>query len=121
MLPTRLGDAYYWGNFVQKQPLLAYRYYQQAESQLAYDDSDNDNDIKADIYYRLALCLFNGIGTSRDIFAALSYINEALTYSYYDRTHDKFNWQSLAKKIEDLRSAIVNEFDNEIADGIQLD
>nr|WP_244858931.1 hypothetical protein [Limosilactobacillus antri] len=69
----------------------------------------------------MALCLFNGIGTSRDIFAALSYINEALTYSYYDRTHDKFNWQSLAKKIEDLRSAIVNEFDNEIADGIQLD
>lgn len=108
----KVGDAYYWGNFVQKQPLQAYRYYQQAESQLAYDDSDND--IKADIYYRLALCLFNGIGTSRDIFEALSYINEALTYSYYDRTHDKFNWQSLAKKIEDLRTTIIGEFDDEI-------
>lgn len=108
----KVGDAYYWGDFVQKQPQLAYRYYQKAESQLMY--LGDDNDIKSDIYYRLALCLFKGVGTKKNLFDALSYINQAHTYSYYDRTHDKFNWQSLAKRIDSLRSAIISEFDEEI-------
>lgn len=113
----KVGDAYYWGNFVKRKPLIAYRYYQRAESQLAYDDSDDD--IKSDIYYRLALCLYKGVGTSKNLFKALSYINQAHTYSYYDRTHDKFNWQSVANKINDLRPAIIREFDNEIQKGTQ--
>ncbi|MBB1068895.1 sel1 repeat family protein [Limosilactobacillus sp. RRLNB_1_1] len=108
----KVGDAYYWGDFVAKKPLVAYRYYQTAEYQLSYTESDDD--IKSDIYYRLALCLFKGIGTQKDLFEALSYINQAHTYSYYDRTHDKFNWQSIAKKIENLRVAIISEFDSEL-------
>lgn len=106
----KVGDAYYWGNFVEQQPLIAYRYYQKAESELIYLD---DDDIKSDIYYRLALCLFKGTGTQKNLFDALYYINMAHTYSYYDRMHGKFNWQSIAKRIDDLRLAIIGEFDNE--------
>ncbi len=113
----KIGDAYYWGNFVKKQSLLAYRYYRQAESQLSYVV---DDDIKSDIYYRLALCLFRGIGTDKNLFEALSYINNAHTYSYYDRTHDKYNWQSTAKRIGELRAAILKKFDNEIQNSTQL-
>lgn len=106
----KVGDAYYWGNFVAKQPLLAFKYYQEAENQLDY--LRDDDDIKSDIYYRLALCFYKGIGTSKDLFNALSYINKAHTYSYYDRTHHKFNWESVARKIDSLRATIIAEFDN---------
>lgn len=108
----KVGDAYYWGNFVAKNPVLAFKYYQEAEDQAEY--SDYDNDIRSDIYYRLALCFFKGIGVSKDLFTALKYINDAHTYSYYDRTHDKFNWQSIAKRIESLRAEIIDEFDQKI-------
>lgn len=113
----KVGDAYYWGDFVEKQPLIAYKYYQQAEAQLGYMGSNDD--IKSDIYYRLSLCLYRGVGTEKDLFAALSYINKAHTYSYYDRTHDKYNWQSTARRISELRTAIISEFDNEIENGTQ--
>lgn len=113
----KVGDAYYWGNFVKRQPVMAYRYYQQAESQLSYDGSDDD--IRSDIYYWLAFCWYKGLGTQKDLFEALSYINVAQTYSYYDRTHNKFNWQSIANKINDLRTAIIHDFDNEIKNSTQ--
>ncbi|WP_301876257.1 hypothetical protein [Limosilactobacillus oris] len=108
----KVGDVYYWWNFVRKNSVIAYQYYQKTKSQLAYDDSDND--IKSDTYYRLALCLFRGIGTEKNLFGALAYINKAHPYSYYDCTHDKFNWQSIAKKIEELRATIIGEFDDKI-------
>lgn len=106
----KVGDAYYCGNFVAKQPLLAFKYYQEAENQLDY--LRDDDDIKSDIYYRLALCFYKGIPTSKDLFNALSYINKAHTYLYYDRTHHKFNWESVARKIDSLRATIIAEFDN---------
>jgi hypothetical protein len=110
--PYKFGGVYYWWNFVRKNSVIAYQYYQKTKSQLAYDDSDND--IKSGIYYRLELCLFRGIGTEKNLFGALAYINKDHPYSYYDRTHDKFNWHSIAKKIEELRETIIGEFDDEI-------
>ncbi len=109
----KVGDAYYWGNFVAKSPQLAFKYYRKAERCL--DLERDDDDLRADVYYRLALCYFHGTGTASDAFAALSYINLAHTYSYYDRLHDKFRWQSLAEKIARLREEIIAALDAQVA------
>lgn len=105
----KVGDAYYWGNFVSKNPKLAFKYYRNAE--MALDDGDDD--LKSDIYYRLALCLFNGVGIEATPLLALSYIDQAHTYSYIDRFTRKFAWESLADKIEKLRKEIILELDRE--------
>ena len=64
------------------------------------DQSDHDDDLKSDIYYRLALCIYNGYGIQIDWLAALEYINFAETCSYYDRFAGKFMWQSTAKELK---------------------
>lgn len=105
----KVGDAYLYGNFVAKNMRLAFLNYAKA-LELA-ENSDSDEDIKSDIYYRMAMCYFDGIGVEKDAMLALKYINNAHTYSYWDRMHDKFMWQSLAKKIENLRKKIIAELD----------
>lgn len=103
----KVGDAYLYGNFVEKNQRLAYLNYLKALE--IVENSDEDDDIKADIYYRMAMCYFKGIGADKNPLLALKYINDAQTYSYLDRYNDKFMWQSLAKKIEDLRQEIIDE------------
>lgn len=46
-----------------------------------------------------------------DILVAFHYINEAKFYSYCDRFTDKFMRQSIAKRIELLRSEIKHSLD----------
>ena len=41
---------------------------------------------------------------------ALSYINNANTFSYFDLMNHKFGWESLAEKIDHLREEIVSKF-----------
>lgn len=103
----KIGDCYYYGDFVAKNPRLAFLNYQRAY-EMAEDD---DADIMSDIEYRLATCYYGGVGVDRDLLRALKYINDAQTYSYYDRINDKFMWQSTAKRIEKLRSKIIAELD----------
>ena len=110
----KVGDAYYYGDFVASNPALAFRYYKKAADYLDY--SDTDNDIKADIFYRLALCYFKGSGVQLDLLQALSYVNQAETYSYYDRFNDKFMWESVAKRIETLRAQIIAKLDAQFAE-----
>ena len=73
---------------------------------------DKDEDIKSDIYYRLALCWYKAYGTDEDLLVA--FINEAEFYSYCDRFADKFRWQSVAKRIESLRTEILQSLDEEL-------
>ena len=75
------------------------------------NETNVDDDIMSDIYYRLALCWYKGYGTDQDILVAFHYINEAEFYSYCDRFTDKFMWQSIAKRIELLRSEIKHSLD----------
>lgn len=56
----KLGDCYLYGDFVAKNKNLAFLNYQQA-CDIA-ENSGVDDDIKSDIYYRMALCYFDGIG-----------------------------------------------------------
>lgn len=85
---------------------LAFKYYSQANS-IARNSESRDDDIKADIYYRIALCLYIGRVVDQDDLLALRYVNEAEYYSYCDRFENKFMWQSTAKRIEKLRDEIL--------------
>lgn len=107
----KVGDAYLYGNFVAKNMRMAFLNYTKALKLV--EDSDEDEDIKSDIYYRIALCYLDGIGVGKNLLMALKYINEAHTYSYWDRMNNKFMWQSVAKKIENLRKKIVAELDEQ--------
>lgn len=107
----KVGDCYYYGDFVAQNPRLAFLNYQRA-----YDMADDeDSDIMSDICYRLAACFYGGVGVDKDLLRALKYINDAQTYSYYDRLIDKFMWQSTARRVEKLRAAIIAEL-NKLSD-----
>lgn len=93
----KVGDAYLRGNFMQKNPNLAFSYYNQAYE--IAEESGQDEDIKSDIYYRMALCGHRGIGVQQNDLVALKYINDAEFYSYCDRFAHKYRWQSIAKRI----------------------
>ncbi|MGQ5708921.1 tetratricopeptide repeat protein [Lactobacillus sp. PSON] len=104
----KMGDAYLYGNFVQENHRLAFLYYQQA---LDLSRTYGEDDIKSDIYYRVALCYYDGIGVKKSYLEALNWINQAHTYSYYDRFNDKFMWQSTARRIANLREKIIRKLD----------
>lgn len=105
----KVGDSYFYGDAIKQNYNLAFEYYIKAED--FANKSGIDDDIKSDIYYRLALCLYKGYGTDEDPLSALEYINEAEYYSYCDRFEDKFMWQSIAKRIESLRAEILQRLD----------
>lgn len=94
----KVGDAYFYGDGVAEDDNSAFQYYRKA-SEIARGSAGWDDDIKSDIYYRIALCLHTGRGIEQDDLLALRYINEAEYYSYCDRFANKFMWQSIAKRI----------------------
>lgn len=106
----KVGDICFYGDAFKKDYDLAFTYYQKA-AEIA-DELDKDEDIKSDIYYRLALCWYKAYGTDEDLLVA--FINEAEFYSYCDRFADKFRWQSVAKRIESLRTKILQSLDEEL-------
>ncbi|MBP2056873.1 TPR repeat protein [Lactobacillus colini] len=106
----KVGDSYLYGNFVAKNGNLAFLNYMQAAG--FAEDSGTDEDIKSDIYYRIAVCYFNGIGTEKDNLTALMYINRAESYAYFDRQNNKFMWRSIMKRIKALREKILREIED---------
>lgn len=102
----KVGDAYFYGDGVERNDSLAFHYYIKA-SNIAKKSDGRDDDIKSDIYYRIALCLHTGRGVKANDLGALKYINSAEFYSYCDRFENKFMWQSTAKRIEKLRNEIL--------------
>lgn len=106
----KMGDLYYFGDYVKQDNDQAFAYYQKAAD--IAEQSNQDDDLKSDIYYRIALCGHKGIGVEQNDLVALRYINEAEFYSYCDRFAGKFRWQSTAKRIEQLRAAILENLDN---------
>lgn len=102
----KVGDAYYYGDFVKKNLEIAFKCYRNAEFALG----ENDDDLRADVYYRLARSFYYGEGVESDLMLALSYINTANTFSYYDLMNHKFGWEALAEKIDHLREEIVSKF-----------
>lgn len=99
------GDAFRFGNFVKKNDQIAFQYYSMAESVL----QKGDEDLIAEIDYRLALCYARGWGTGQRWDLALKYINEAQLYAYRNKQHGEYNWQKTSQRINKLHDEIVSE------------
>ena len=79
----KLGDMYLDEKYLTKNEKMAYVMFEKA-----YDNYYDDfNHLYADITYRLAKCLFYGIGTDIDIFQAYEHI-QASEYNYYLKLKD---------------------------------
>lgn len=101
----KLGDAYFHGQFVAVNMEIAFKYYRQAEIFLARDGSDDD--LKADIYYRLARAYHQGLGVEANELAALDYINQAQLYSYVDEQAGRFKGTKLRQEITQLQVEVL--------------
>ncbi|WP_270850766.1 tetratricopeptide repeat protein [Lactobacillus delbrueckii] len=101
----KLGDAFRFGNFVKRNDEIAFQYYSMAESVL----QEGDEDMIAEIDYRLALCYARGWGTDQRWDLALKYINEAQLYAYRNKQHGEYNWQKTSQRINKLHDEIVSE------------
>ena len=101
----KLGDAYFHGQFVAVNMEIAFKYYRQAEIFLARDGSDDD--LKADIYYRLARAYHQGLGVEANELAALDYINQAQLYSYVDEQVGRFKGAKLRQEITQLQVEVL--------------
>lgn len=108
----KVGDAYLLGKGIEKDPNVAYEFYERSRE--IVERSDQDDDLKAAIYYRIALCGHRGYGVEQNDLISLRFINEAEFYSYCDRFADQYGWQSTAKKIEKLRTEILTNLDDEL-------
>lgn len=103
----RVGDAYFYGDFVAKNLLLAFKYYQQAEEFLEVDD---DVETKLGTYYRLARCYHYGFGVAQDDLRALDYINLVqIIYYAQDKPNRNSYWR---QKIENLRTEVLKKLDD---------
>ncbi|WP_373868015.1 tetratricopeptide repeat protein [Lactobacillus nasalidis] len=101
----KLGDAFRFGNFVKRNDKIAFGYYSMAEQLL----QEGDEDLVAEIDYRLALCYARGWGTSQQWEIALKYINEAQLYAYRNKQQDEYNWKQTSERINQLHDEIVAE------------
>lgn len=106
----RIGDAYFYGNFVKQNYQLAFGHYEKAAMLL----ETLEDEATSAIYYRLALCYHNGLGTEQNDLLALQMINLASTAMYYDRVNQRSKWRLLANKVKNLQRAIVYDLDEKI-------
>ena len=107
----KVGDFYLYVKSIERDSNLAFEYYQSAVE--IVENSEQDDDIKSDIYYRIALCGHKGYGVEQNDLVAFKYINDAEFYSYCDRFAGKFMWQSVYNKIEKLRDEILSNLNNQ--------
>lgn len=108
----KIGDSYLLGKGIERDPDMALIFYRKAAD--IAEQTEQDADIRSDIYYRIALCAHKGYGMEPNDFVALECINEAEFYSYHDRFAGKFMWKKLADKIEKLRTEILTTLDNKL-------
>ncbi|MFI3142206.1 MAG: tetratricopeptide repeat protein [Clostridia bacterium] len=107
----KLGDMYLDEKHLTKNEKMAFSLYKKAYE--AYYDDPNHFD--ADIAYRIAKCLFYGVGTKKDIFQAFEYIQTS-EYYYYLKLKDGTDpfAEKLLRKVQKLKDEIKEEMERVI-------
>jgi TPR repeat protein len=97
----KLGDMYFRGNHVEEDKNAAFYWYCEALNSLL------DDDIEANIHFRLGLCYLKGYGTYKDILLALEHLQSAeLEFFRLIDEGDEFAELTLPKvktELEDVR------------------
>lgn len=95
----KLGDMYMEGNYVEKNPALAFNFYEKALDMFGKFGCEYRKNIMPDIKYKMGKCLLEGIGVEADKIKANLYLNEALS-EYQNHTHISY---SLREKIKNVK------------------
>lgn len=103
----KVADCYRYGHYVGKDETEAFQIYRQMANTLSEEEIPV---IGADVYMRLGDCLMEGIGTEKDLLAALINLAHAETL-FYDRLkrgdfYQKANLQHVLAQEEKLRKMI---------------
>ena len=106
----KLGDLYKSGLFVPKNTIYAFKLYNHAFHALREDDDDN---IEADIRFRLGEAFLHGVGITKDIALAFNLLSQALAGFYQRRKTDPFVG-SLIKKTKALIEEAEELLDQEV-------
>lgn len=107
----KLGDLYRKGKGVEQNEKYAYILYRNALS--AAKQHERYAFCKPDIFYRLGLCHFKGIGTHRDMESAHHFLQKALDGFYARRKTDPFV-AGLIKKTKAKIRKVEKALDQEI-------
>lgn len=92
----KLGDMYMHGDYVEKNPDIAYKFYIKSLDKYRNIYAD---DILPDIRYRIGKCLFEGNGVEKDVESARNYLGRAIA-GYKERKHDAYNY--ISKRISEI-------------------
>lgn len=99
----KLGDMYMHGDYVEKNPDIAFEFYIKSLDVLEeYGDTYVD-EFTSDINYRIGKCLYEGIGVQQDKRRAMEYLEMALN-GYKSREHDAYNYVN--KRIDEIEYMI---------------
>ena len=106
----KLGDMYRYGYFVDKDEKMAFEMYMKA-----FNCEEDGNFFKAEIGYRLGECFLNGIGCTRDPYAALTLLQISERH-YYEKIkrHDvsaKKEFSKVTKLMEETKRQIGEELE----------
>lgn len=95
----KLGDMYMHGDYVEKNPVIAFGFYVKALDVLDEYGCSYQDEFISDINYRIGKCLYEGTGVKQDKLQAIQYFEEALK-GYKSRKHDAYNY--VGKRIEEI-------------------
>jgi len=106
----KLGDMYFDGKHIVEDKAAAFFWYSEALDYL-YDDDD----IEADIHYRLGMCYLHGHGTEKNIILALEHLQTAeLEFFKLIDFGDPFAELTLPKvkeELDNVRAALYSEIE----------
>ena len=101
------------GYYVEKDEREAYYIFEQCKKML---NAEQEQDFGADIYIRLADCLFEGVGTEQDLQLALEYYQKAETL-YYPRILDgDFLYRKQYERAIAMQQVIRKELQEKLPD-----
>jgi len=94
----KLGDMFFYGNHVEENKEAAFYWYTEA-----FKAGRKDEEVRANIHYRLGKCYSHGYGTSTDYMRALVHLQDA-EYDFFRQLEngDEFAALTLPKVREEL-------------------
>ncbi len=113
---NKVGDMFLNGYFVKKDEAAAFHLYLRCYQSFEEIEDINDEEVYSGVCLRLARCLYEGIGTERNLDAACDLVNKAVHFFRIRyRRHDIFCEDGFrqAKELRDKINAELEEQDAE--------
>lgn len=113
----KLGDMYMYGDYVEKNPNIAFNFYLRAFKTFEKHGCTYETEFLSDIYYRIGKCLYYGNGVDEDKSLACEYLSDARD-GYKKRMYDPYNY--VEKRIEEINKILTEYTDICVATPVQI-